>query len=201
MYLETEGDHYHVLADAATAIKGVPGAVCEIGTRKGGSLGVIVNALEASGDHGRNVICVDPWGNIDYIHLNDQVETGKGYSNEMRNEAIPNIFNFIKTKPVNLQVFCLEDTEFFKRFADGVPFYNRAKVIETQYALVYFDGPHGDAQVMAEMDFFLPRSVPGTHFVFDDTSWYNHKIVHERMLAEDWDFIIDSGFKASYRKP
>jgi hypothetical protein len=60
-------------------------------------------------------------------------------------------------KKVNFQFFNLEDTEFFERYAEGVPVYNQVKTIWKTYSFVHFDGPHAFDSLMTEIDFFYKR--------------------------------------------
>jgi cephalosporin hydroxylase len=199
--LPTDSRDYHVLYNAAAAIKDVQGIVCEIGTRQGGSLSHIINGLLSAGDINRNVVCIDPYGDIDYAPREGELRKC-GYSNHMRDEALPGIYNFAQGKPVNVVFFCLEDTEFFSRFADGVPVYQDYKQIINQYSLVFFDGPHDMASLFRELRFFYPRSVIGTIFIFDDIADYPHELIHEDLIKNNFEVIEYGveGRKVSYKK-
>lgn len=192
---------YDVLARAAAVSESIPGIICEIGTRRGGSLRVIVDNILQAGSFNRNVICIDPYGNIDYID-NETVIRKLDYTNDMRNETLPNIYTYLQGKPINVVFMCMEDTEFFKRFADGVPFYQEYKTIETQYSFVFFDGPHSTPALLTELEFFYPRSVVGTVFVFDDIGVYPHEVIEEDLFKNGFE-LIEYGAnhrKASYYK-
>lgn len=179
---------YEVLYMAAASIKDVPGAVCEIGTRRGGSLRFIIDGLISVGDHNRNVVCVDPYGNIEYASGENEV-IRQDYTNDMRNESLPNIYMYLQGRAVNVVFMCLEDTEFFNRFADGVPFYQQYKEVINQYAMVFFDGPHDTPSLLKELEFFYPRSVSGTQFVFDDVALYPHDVIHENLIANGFELV------------
>lgn len=173
---------YEVLYMAAASIKNIKGAVCEIGTRRGGSLRYIVDGILSVGDVNRNVVCVDPYGNVEYASgENEMIRVD--YTNDMRNQALPNIYTYLQGRPINVVFMCMEDVEFFDRFQDGVPFYQEYKEVINQYALVFFDGPHDTPSLIKELDFFFPRSVEGTQFVFDDVSLYPHEVIHNHILA------------------
>lgn len=188
VHLPGDSLDYDVLYDAAASIKGVEGTVCEIGTRRGGSLKVIIDALISNGDNNRNIVCIDPYGNIDYADAEDVVMK-HDYTNDMRNETLPNIYTYIQGKPVNVVFYCLEDTEFFDRFADGVPFYQEYKTMSNQYSLVFFDGPHDTPSLLKELEFFYTRSVKGTYFIFDDVQVYPHDIIHENLLKNGFEAV------------
>ncbi|NBT09117.1 MAG: class I SAM-dependent methyltransferase [Chitinophagia bacterium] len=200
--LEQDSLDYHVLSNSVNSIKNVPGIVCEIGTRRGGSLKVIVDALISSENLGRNVVCIDPYGNIDYPpgELEGNRPLKLDYTNDMRNETLPALYEYLQGKPVNVVFHCLEDTEFFDRFSDGVPFYNQYKIIENTYALVFFDGPHTLEALKKEVDFFDPRSVAGSMWIFDDVELYPHDQLEQILFENNWELIEKTQRKASYMK-
>lgn len=199
MELLTDSYDYDVLFNAATSIKNVPGTICEIGTRRGGSLKFIIDGLLSVNDNNRNVICIDPYGNIDY-HMSDIRFEKSDYTNDMRNEAMSNIYTYVNNKPINVVFLCIEDTEFFNRFQDGFPFYQTNKTIVNQYALVFFDGPHDKASIIKEVEFFLPRTVIGSQFVFDDVSDYDHQAIDDILLQNNFKEVKRTDRKISYVK-
>lgn len=199
--LEGDSLDYHVLANAAKAIKNVRGMVCEIGTRRGGSLKVIVDALLENQDYSRNVVCIDPYGNIDYpIGETEPRNSLKlDYTNDMRNEALTAIYEYMQGKPVNVVFMCLEDTEFFKRYGDGVPFYSEHKIVEDTYALVFFDGPHHMEALDEELAFFQARAPRDSVWVFDDLQLYPHDKIEEILFQKGWKLLEKTERKASYQ--
>ena len=213
----TDSSEYDILVEAAAAVKGVDGAILEIGSRRGGSAKMIIDMLAANSDTNRSMFCVDPYGNIDYPTTNltatlhnikqldeDQNSTDKSinikldYTNQMRNEIIPSLYFYAYRNGLNFSFFCMEDTEFFKRFADGVPVYNDYKKIENSYALVFFDGPHTNEIVREETDFFLTRTSIGSHFVYDDIWMYDHQAIEDYILANGFETVRRGNIKASY---
>lgn len=217
----TDSQEYEILWNAAKNIKGVEGAVVEIGTRRGGSAKMIIDALAEQGDTNRSMFCIDPYGNIDLeitninasIHYPGkyQVEgdpmskdasfaTKFDYTNEMRNRVIPSLYYYAYQRGLNFTFFCLEDHEFFNRYADGVPVYNEVKKLENQYAFVFFDGPHTNEAVELELNFFLQRSTKGTTFVFDDIWMYDHDKFEKIMFDNGFDVLEKKQIKASYYK-
>lgn len=200
--LEQNGEDYHVLSNAAKNIKNISGIVCEIGTRKGGGLKLIIESLIENGDYDRNVIGLDPYGNIDYQF--DQQKVGRcDYTNTMRNETLCALYSFINDKRVNLVMFILEDSEFFEKFKNGIPFYNEEKIILNQYALVYFDGPHSTELIMKEIEFFNERTPIGGYWVFDDVDngFYPHnEQIEPWLLNNGYKMVEKTRCKASYVK-
>lgn len=200
--LEADSTDYHVLENAAAGIKEIPGMICEIGTRRGGSLAFIVRGLMKSQDHNRNVVCIDPYGNIDYP-IGDREERQSlklDYTNKMRNESLVAIYSELKDIPINVVCMCLEDTEFFKRYSDGVPFYQENKVVEDQYALVFFDGPHTDEALTTEIEFFATKTPKGGMWVFDDLELYNHDNIEKLIESKQFTLVDKTKRKASYIK-
>lgn len=217
---QTDSTEYDILTNAALGIKGVPGAVVEIGTRRGGSAALIINALRQNQDTRRSFFCIDPYGNIEYeytavalakhypgqFNIQDPTSTEKvaavrlDYTNNMRNRVIPALYYCAYEAGLNFQFFCLEDTEFFKAFADGVPTYNDHKEIVNQYALVFFDGPHTTEAVTTEVEFFIPRSVSGTRFVFDDEWMYDYAKIDK--ILQSAGFVLErrGSVKSEWKK-
>lgn len=193
---ELPGDsyEYEILFQAAASVKNIPGAICEIGTRLGGSLKHIIDGLMVANDFNRNIVCVDPYGNIDYAPDENRLMK-VDYTNTMRNTALKNIYSYIETMPVNVILMCMEDTEFFKRFSDGVPFYQENKKIETKYSLVFFDGPHSTSAILDEIEFFKSRISQGSIFVFDDIESYPHQVIEDKLFSIG--FVLD---KKGHRK-
>lgn len=216
----TDSQEYEVLTNAVGQIKGVSGAVVEIGTRRGGSAKMIIDALANNNDTNRSMFCIDPYGNIEIecTNLNMAVHypgtTVEGdpsskdltsphrfdYTNDMRNRTIPSLYYCAYQAGLNFTFFCLEDSEFFKRYADGVPVYDQFKKIEDKYAFVFFDGPHDNSAVLMETEFFVPRSVTGTTFVYDDIWMYDHDMVERCLFDNGFKILEKKNIKASYRK-
>ena len=69
-----------------------------------------------------------------------------------------------------------------------------------QYALVFFDGPHDNDAVQREIDFFLPRTIVGSVFIFDDVWMYNHDKFHNIMLENGWEAVETGAVKISYKR-
>lgn len=217
---QTDSQEYDILYNAALQIKGVSGAVVEIGTRRGGSAKMIIDALKSQGDVRRNMFCIDPYGNIEIectnlnmvVHYPGTQVDGDpkskditkpyrfDYTNTMRNRVIPSLYYYAYDAGLNFQFFCLEDTEFFKAFPDGVPCYNDYKTMENQYAFVFFDGPHFNEAVVLETEFFAKRSTVGTVFVYDDIWMYDHDAIEKILEENGFETLEKKDIKASYKR-
>lgn len=220
--LTTDSSEYEILYTAAMSVKGVEGAILEIGTREGGSAKIIIDALTNNEDTDRSMFCIDPYGNIEYplTHISAAMQFGPkfadikdnvdskekvvnvrlDYTNDMRKKIIPSLYFYAYQRGLNFSFFCLEDTEFMKRFEDGVPVYNDYKKIEDKYALVFFDGPHTNEIVKHETDFFITRTNPGTAFIYDDIWMYDHDAIDKYLLDNGFVVLNKGHVKASYKK-
>jgi hypothetical protein len=218
----TDSSEYEILYNAAILIKGVDGAVLEIGTREGGSAKIIIDALTNNQDTNRSMFCVDPYGNIEYplTHISagfqfgpefskttdnpqskkDIIKVRLGHTNDMRRKIIPSLYYYAYQSGLNFSFFSLEDTEFMKRFEDGVPVYDDFKKIEDKYALVFFDGPHTNEIVKYETEFFVPRTNIGSVLVYDDIWMYDHDRAENYLLDNGFTVLNKGNVKASYKK-
>lgn len=221
---QVDSKDYKVLENATRLIKGVEGAVVEIGTRRAGSTKIMIDVLSDNMDTNRAFFCIDPYGNIDYpytnkgltIHYPGQNRVKEGdpesteivtgikldYDNTMRNRIIPSLYYYAYQAGLEFTFFCLEDTEFFKRYPDGVPVYNEHKSLVNKYALVFFDGPHDTKSVVDETAFFVLRANKGSIFVYDDIWMYDHdeKVEKALLFNNGFEILEKTEHKASYRK-
>ena len=215
----TDSQEYEILHNAALSVENsVPGAVVEIGTRRGGSAKIIIDALASKGNSNRPMFCIDPYGNIDLditninasIHYPGkyQVEgdpmskdasfpTKFDYTNEMRNRVIPSLYYYAFQHGINFTFFCLEDHEFFKRYPDGVPVYEEQKKMMNEYSFVFFDGPHTNEAVEEELNFFFDRTPVGGVYVFDDIWMYDHDKFEQMMFDRGFEILEKKQIKAS----
>jgi hypothetical protein len=216
-----DSQEYEILHNAALKVKGVEGAVVEIGTRRGGSAKIIIDTLYMNEDTNRSMFCIDPYGNIDYVQTNKSLSVHNpevslegdpesteitqaiklDYTNDMRNQIIPSLYYYAFKSGLNFTFFCLEDSEFFKRYADGVPVYDQNKKLEDKYAFVFFDGPHNTEIMVEEVNFFIERCIIGSVFVFDDIWMYDHDVAIESILLDNgFEILEKKKVKASYVK-
>lgn len=193
---------YYLLEKATRAISNVPGLVCEIGLREGGGMKFIIDGLVATHKQW-NVISIDPFGAIPYKGSDTEELESTQYTNNMKNSTLEKMYRFVNDYPqMNFMFFPLEDTEFFKRYHDGVPIYqDTTKALFNTYSLVHFDGPHDTESVLIETEFFLQRSQIGTVFVYDDIEqFYDHAKVEEHIYRNGFDCIEKTRFKGMYRR-
>lgn len=195
--LPTDSADYELLAEAVALAKDVPGLTCEVGLRLGGGTKVILDAIRESGVP-KVHIAIDPYGNIEYPEGTRVVRYD--YTNTMRDTCLLNLYLYCLQHKQQFLFFNLEDTEFFTRYADGVPVYSEVKTIEQTYSVVHFDGPHTVESVLREVEFFNPRSSSGATWVFDDVALYDHDKVHQHVKSLGWKIIKTSPRKWFYQK-
>ena len=192
-----------LLYNAAVSIKDVDGIVCEIGLRDCGGMGIMMTGCLENDDYSHRFIAIDPYGEIPY-KWQEHMTVFTDYTNQMKNKALKNLYSFCELKEIDFNLYCMEDTEFFQRFPDGVPFYKRnIKTVVDKYALVHFDGPHAVNEIIAEIEFFKDRLSVGGMFVFDDAyvGYYNHDKVEDHLLKENcFELVGKETHKASYKK-
>jgi len=199
MVLSTDSSDYHVITEAVKATKGVPGLTCEVGLRAGGGSEFIMRTLAATDQKDKTHIAIDPYGNIEY-ESHENVKVRLDYTNDMRDICIKDMYDLAYKIKVNFLFFPLEDSEFFARYADGVPLYREHKVIENRYSFVHFDGPHARKPLEDELEFFSARVSPGGMFVFDDVRYYDHEDFEKKcILPKGFTLVAKTGVKASYR--
>lgn len=196
--LETDSGDYHLITKGIELCKDVQGMTCEIGLRRGGGTKYILDAL---GVHGTKVhIAVDPYGNIEYEHKEGE-KVRLDYTNEMRDECLANLYAYTQQLRIPFIFFNLEDTEFFKRFGDGVPVYHLEKAIHNTYSFVHLDGPHAIEPLKTEIDFFLPRTPIGGVWCFDDIKrYYDHDVIEKILFKEGFVEIEKGDHKGLYQK-
>lgn len=200
--LPTDSTEYELLIAAAEEASRVEGMSCELGLRRGGGTRMILDTFIRLGVY-KNHVAVDPWGDIEYLTTEkNRVVLPTDYTNEMRSLCMAELHMYYNGKPVNPVVYNMTDEEFFKRFPDYVPFYNKkGRTHETHYCIAHLDGPHDSDVVINEARFFSPRMKPGAMLVCDDTNLYDHA-KSEAVILNELGFEVASRGqrKLVYRK-
>jgi hypothetical protein len=192
---------YESLIKYIPELKGIEGMSIEVGLRRGGGTLEIIEAFLENNDK-RPHICVDPYGNIEY-YGHGKIQQ-YDYFNSMRNETISNLYKYAEIKNVNIIFYNLEDSEFYKRFADGVPVYDDGKKqVISKYCLAHIDGQHDVISVDIATDFFITNLSVGGIIVYDNTDYYEHDIIDDKLLNNNFEILIKEelhSFKKVYRK-
>ncbi len=190
-------ESYKSLINYIPELKGVEGMSIEIGLRRGGGTLEIVEAFLENNDK-RPHICVDPYGDIEYYGHGRIMQYD--YFNSMRNETIPNLYTYAESRNVNIIFFNLEDSEFYKRFDDGVPVYDEGKkTLISNYCLAHIDGQHDANSVDIATDFFIKHLSIGGVIVYDNTDYYEHNLIHTKLLNNNFEVLIEEDY-FSYKK-
>jgi|SRR5210317_776829 hypothetical protein len=177
-----QGDsvEYEILEEACNSLGRDSLFTVEIGVRQGAGSKVILDSLK---DKKHWHIGIDPYGNLDYEHYDGSGSYTCDYTNSMKLQLIKDI------DYENFTLFTMEDTEFMKRFDDGVPIYREEKELITNYDLVHFDGPHKTSDVLKEVYFFGKRSRAGSVFVFDDYPKLDMGVIL-KVAVNDFGFML-----------
>lgn len=178
---EYDSFDYDVLYESAKAIKDVPGLTCEIGVRLGGGSESIIQGLLDNGDPHRIHIGIDPYGCLPFDSSWDQMQLQLDYSNKMKQTFLKKMYQWCEEIHFEFLFFPMEDTEFFQRYADGVPIYNGTRTLINRYALVHLDGPHVPGVVLKEAHWFKDRIPPGGILIVDDVDFFKNyrEEIHE----------------------
>ena len=219
-----EGDslEYEILKNAAADIKDVDGLTCEIGVRLGmGSLAIMSQTMMENTK--RTHIGIDPFGNIRYQHGDyckcpscaaGWKDSPANYTNNLKRKFLKSIYDWCYAADTEFLFFGLEDTEFFERFADGVPIYFHDsdvgdqnykekmgwKKLVNKYALVHIDGPHDLKTIQVETNFFIDRISIGGYIVYDDVDGYDHKVIDAQLLQNGYVCVDRGQRKISYKR-
>jgi hypothetical protein len=204
MQLEGDGSDrgYNILLDALTMSPN-EGLTCDIGVRRGKSSQLIIEHT-AKFRQNHTHVAIDPYGSIGY-HATTYLPPGiTDYSNQMRRETFCNLSTVAMNLNVNLFFLPIEDSEFFIRFADGVPVYQETKRLVNDYGFVFIDGQHSLEAVKEAVNFFSTRMVPKGVLVFDNTNVYEHYQVHVALLLSGFTYISelemnDTDYKKVYQ--
>ena len=174
-----DSSEYEFFDEAIQLLKNPIGVSVEIGVRRGMGTKCIIDAYRKYHPSIQlKHLGIDPYGNILY-RTSDNDKGGRlDYTNKMKQDALLAIikeypeFNFVN----------LEDSEFFKRYADGYPVYDFEKKLLTKYETVHFDGPHDTESVMKEVDFFLDRRPEQCVYIFDDIDTHDIDKIGEHLI-------------------
>lgn len=198
--MEFDHNQHNVLYNASKDIVGVEGIVCEVGLREGGGMGVMILGCIDSNNTDRPFLAIDPYGNLVYSAM-EGVRKIQEYTNEMKYKTMINLYKTALEYNLLIDLITLEDTEFFKRFEDGLPVYNSYKKIYNNYALVHLDGPHSLDEVMVEVDFFINKISINGYIVLDDVTYYNLSKLEEKLFSDGKFVLVENDRKkASYKR-
>ena len=195
MITNIEGDSYdyELLDSAVKRIKNPIGSSFEIGVRRGMGSKTIIDAYRKYHPKLTDLIHVglDPYGDLPY-NFSETIKNAKSdYTNLMKRETI---MNFAR-KYQEFHFVNLDTYEFFKRFSDGYPVYQKKKKIINKFEIVHFDGLHDLKNVTLEVEYFLRHLSEHTIFIFDDIDSFDMEKIG--MLLQNNNFKV---FESKERK-
>jgi len=174
-----DSKEYEFFDEAVKLLKNPIGVSVEIGVRRGMGTKCIIDAYRKYHPGVKlKHLGIDPYGDIIYRTADNDLGGRLDYTNKMKQEAL---LDLIKEYP-EFNFINLEDSEFFKRFADGYPVYDNEKKLLTQYEIVHFDGPHDTESVMNEVNFFVERKPEQCVYIFDDIDTHDIDRIGEHLI-------------------
>jgi len=181
--IEFEGDsgEYEILTLGIELSKDVSGLCLEIGLRLGMGTAIIIDAI-AKFCPNKVAVAIDPYGDIFYEGREGR-PCRLDYTHSMRNACLAKMYPYSQEKGVRFHYIELTDKDFFDKYADGVILYDMERYVVNKYSFIHFDGPHNIKELQAEVDFFLPRMLPGAIICYDDITpdFFDIKIMEEYM--------------------
>jgi hypothetical protein len=187
---------YELLTEAARKTT-VPGMVCEVGTRLGAGIQAIIDGISGP----RPILSIDPYGDVAYHHSDAHPKLyGHGYDQAMLVQALATIPAACHAKGHLWLPFIMEDSEFFRRFADGVPLYAGVKHVANDYAFVHLDGPHTTEKVGEETEFFLNRVPLGGVIAYDNWYYFNAEGIGEMLTMAGFELEVKGEEKMIWRR-
>ena len=186
-----DGDsfEYEILENAVKKLKAPVGNSFEIGVRKGQGSKTIIEAYRKFHPDVKNVhIGLDPYGKLPYNLTEELKNQTLDYTNKMKRITQ---YNFAKHYP-EFHLVNLDTEEFFKRFHDGYPIYDKKKKIVNEFEIVHFDGLHDIKNISGEINYFLNHLCSQTIFIFDDIEAFDIKYV-QSLLEKKKFKIFESG--------
>lgn len=190
-----DSGEYEFLSEAVWLSKDVPGMCCEVGLRLGRGTAEIIQAV-AENKLDKLVISIDPFGSIPYVGREHVGPIRLDYDNNMKAQCLSRLYPFAQENGVKYDHYPWTDSVFFKKMGDGVPYYDLHEHWVDTYSMIHLDGPHSVAAISAELDFFIPRMLPGSVIVYDDITpdFYPHEKIQEKYLSRGFE-IVKTGFK------
>ena len=133
--------------------------------------------------------------NLNSFNFSENSKNKKAdYTNLMKRETL---INFLK-KYEEFHFVNLDTYEFFNRFSDGYPVYNKKKLIIDKFEIVHFDGLHDFENVNLEVSYFLTKLSDQTIFIFDDIDAFDIEKISKRLEKNNFIQFQKKTRKVSY---
>lgn len=193
---EGDSSDYDLLQSAVKRLTNPIGASFEIGIRRGMGSKMIIDAYRKYHPSVNNLIHIglDPYGDLPYNFSEDRKNQKADYTNLMKRLTI---INFLKKYP-EFHFVNLDTHEFFKRFDDGYPIYNKQKKIIDKFEIVHFDGLHDLESVSLETEYFLKHLSNHTIFIYDDVDTFDIEKIKKKLYFKGFKVLESKKRKISF---
>ena len=190
---EPQGDslEYDLIEQSIQFLKNPIGNTIEIGVRDGFASKLIIDAWRKHQKTPLIHLGIDPYGDILYNESDLSLNIDyTGYNNKMKQDMLVYMsYNYPEFNLINL-----EDTEFFDKFSNGYPIYNKKKIFINKYDFVLLDGPHDTRSILNEMLFFIKRAPNQQLIIVDDVKSFDLSSIENKMKEFDY-FVCYEGEK------
>ena len=193
---EGDSSDYDLLQSAVKRLTNPIGSSFEIGIRGGMGSKMIIDAYRKYHPSVNNLIHIglDPYGDLPYNFSEDRKNQKADYTNLMKRLTI---INFLKKYP-EFHFVNLDTHEFFKRFDDGYPIYNKQKKIIDKFEIVHFDGLHDLESVSLETEYFLKHLNDQTIFIYDDIDTFDIEKISKKLKSIGFSVLQSKKRKISF---
>ena len=168
MTLRGDSSNYKQIYNVALSIKDVDGLIIELGTHKGGSAKQLLKAINDLGQSkSRHIIGVDCYGDSLDVTAGEWCIYG---TRDKRMQFLRDVYIAAYRFNIMYHFFEMTSDTFFKKFSDGIPFYENTKeAYLNKYSLVFIDTLHVSEQAIREFLFFRDKMSENGIIMFDDT--------------------------------
>ena len=176
MTVKGDSSEYELLAEAVKSSYKLKSdgyyLTCEIGVREGLGSKIIMGEMKTKNHGTHHHIGIDPYGNLNYAHYDDNKTYVADYTNQMKQNLKKDMIDY-----PNFHLMEMTDGEFMYKYRNGLTIYEDKPKLLNKYTVVHFDGPHRTVDVLREVLFFCDRSHVGTTFCFDDYKKYKMEVI------------------------
>jgi len=184
---EPQGDslEYDLIEQAIKFLVNPVGNTVEIGVREGFASKLIIDAWRKHQTIPLIHLGVDPYGDIPYNESDKSLNIDyTGYNNKIKQDMLL----YMTHHYPEFNLVNLEDTEFFDKFKNGYPIYNKKKILIDKYDFVLLDGPHDTPTILNEMLFFIKRAPKHQLIMIDDVKSFD--LVHIEDKVKQFNYSV-----------
>ena len=166
----------------------VQGNILEIGTWRGGSALVFMEAMQESGSEGM-LVTVDPWGGRPYPR------SGSRYSDADQKASILTLAQEATDRDIKWHHFKMTSLEFLKYAEGGACWYQSFKM-PYQWELAFLDGEHIFDTVSQEIEYLIPSMLPGGTILIDNANHQQSGGANMQLLIAE--LALDKGLARNF---